>query len=210
MLDQTWTEVVPFCFQALYDLAPAARRVEREVPNDPFELSAWPIRRLGARRAQVRYQFHTRDLEMVALIRALSRARPSLTFTLATLCYDDSSVEAARFARGRAERWIMRERDCEPHWDRARRKFNLPDDEVYMDDEAEHWTEQEMLHAALIHWDRRGGRSAGRRREWHNRFVLRDLETERELAMYEVAEFLGVARRKTRGRPKRGRSSSRK
>ena len=29
---QTWTEIVPFSFEALYKLAPNAIRVEREVP----------------------------------------------------------------------------------------------------------------------------------------------------------------------------------
>ena len=91
---KSWNEVVPFCFEALYELAPAARRVEPEVPCDPYELSAWPLRRIRARLAEVRYQFQTRNLEMDGLLRALSRALPSLTFTLTTLCLDTSSVES--------------------------------------------------------------------------------------------------------------------
>mgnify|MGYP003336636391 FL=1 len=56
---ETWTEIVPFSFAALYDLAPAARDVEAEVPFDPYELSAWPIRTLSGQRAEIRYQLQT-------------------------------------------------------------------------------------------------------------------------------------------------------
>ena len=41
---ETWTEIAPFSFAGLYELAPAARRVEREIPDDPYDLSAWPVR----------------------------------------------------------------------------------------------------------------------------------------------------------------------
>jgi hypothetical protein len=202
---------VPFCFQALYELAPAARRVEAEVPYDPYELSAWPPRRISKRRSEVRYQFQTRNLEMVGLLRALSRALPSLTFTLVTLCLDDSSIETSRFAGGRIEKWVMPERECEGYWKRARKKFGLGDDEVYDDDDAEYWAEQEMLHAALAHWDRKRAGGPGRRLQWNNRFPLRDLETERELAMYAIAEVLDAEeRRKTRSakRARRGRKGA--
>jgi hypothetical protein len=36
----TWTEIVPFSFAALYDIAPRARRIEAEVPYGAYELSA--------------------------------------------------------------------------------------------------------------------------------------------------------------------------
>ena len=41
---ETWTEIVPFSFAGLYELAPAARRVEAQIPFDPYDLSAWPMR----------------------------------------------------------------------------------------------------------------------------------------------------------------------
>ncbi len=208
---KTWTEIVPFSFHAVYELAPAARRIEAEVPHDPYELSAWPPRRISNRRAEVRYQFQTRNMEMVGLLRALSRALPSLTFTLVTLCLDDSSIEAARFSRGRAQRWFMDERACEPHWDRARKKFGLPGEEVYDDDEADYWTEQQMLHAAMAHWDRKSARRPGRRRDWDNRVRLRDLDTERELTMYEIAEAMALKTRRKRrsaNRARRGRKAA--
>jgi hypothetical protein len=38
--DETWTEIVPFSFAALYELAPTVVRIEPEVPGDPYELTA--------------------------------------------------------------------------------------------------------------------------------------------------------------------------
>ena len=201
---KSWNEVVPFCFEALYELAPAARRVEPEVPCDPYELSAWPLRRIRARLAEVRYQFQTRNLEMDGLLRALSRALPSLTFTLTTLCLDTSSVESCHFSGGRTQRWVMRQRECERHWNRARKKFGLADDEVYEDDRAERWVEEEMLHKAATHWETdRGARRGGRRLQWWNQPRLRDLETERELALYELAESLASKPRRRKRRAKK-------
>lgn len=33
---KSWTEMVPFCFMALYELAPAARRIAPNPPYDPL------------------------------------------------------------------------------------------------------------------------------------------------------------------------------
>ena len=93
---ETWTEIVPFSFAALYDLAPAARKIEAEIPFDPYDLSAWPIRTLSDDCAEVRYQLHTRNMELIGFIRPLARALPRITFTLTTLCLDDSSIESYR------------------------------------------------------------------------------------------------------------------
>lgn len=98
---KTWIEVVPFSFERLYALAPAARRIERDVPYDPYDLSVWPIRRFAPRRALLRYQFHTRNLEVDRLLRPLSRVYPSLRFVLATFCVDDSSVSTYLLSRGK-------------------------------------------------------------------------------------------------------------
>jgi hypothetical protein len=40
---RTWTEELPFSFAALYDTAPAASRVERDVPGEPYDVRVWPI-----------------------------------------------------------------------------------------------------------------------------------------------------------------------
>lgn len=183
----TWTEIVPFSFAALYEIAPRARRVEAEVPCDPYDLSAWPVRRIGARSAVVRYQFHTRNLEMAPLIRVLARAVPDLTFTVVTLCFDDSSIESFRFEAGRHRQWIVPDRVREAQWERARQKFRLAGDDVYLDDEAELWAEDAMMAEALRHWEPRArGTSRPRRYQWWNSPPLRRLEDERVLAFAEL------------------------
>ena len=128
---ETWTEIVPFSFAALYDIAPRARTIEAEVPYDAYELSAWPVTRNGRRDALVRYQFQTRNMEMAPLIRVLARAVRDLTFTLVTFCLDDSSIESYRFEAGRQRKWTLPPRVSAAHWERARRKFGLSGDDVY-------------------------------------------------------------------------------
>lgn len=200
----TWTEIVPFSFAALYEIAPRARRIDAEVPCEPYDLSAWPVRRIGPRAAEVRYQFHTRNLEMAPLIRALARAVPDLTFTLATLCLDDSSIASYQFEAGRQRQWTVPERVREAHWDRARRKFKLSGDDVYEDDEAELWAEEAIMTEALQHWQPRArGTARPRRYQWWNSPPLRRLEDERQLAR----AALDV--RHTPDRPTRRRTRSR-
>lgn len=161
---ESWIEIAPFSFAALYEIAPAARRIEREIPSDPYELSAWPVRRIDRNKAEVRYQFQTRNLEMVGLIRALSHALPSLTFTLATLCLDDSDIEVYRLKDGRMKKWIVPEDRREFYWSRARTRFRLAGDDLYENDDAEHWVEEQILHEALRHWDKGGANGRSRRR----------------------------------------------
>jgi hypothetical protein len=191
---KSWIEIVPFSFEALYEMAPAARGIEPEVPCDPYDLSAWPIRPIGRTQAEIRYQFHTRNLEMAGLIRVLARARPALTLTLLTFCLDDMSIELYRFSAGRTKKWTSPESRREFHWDRARAKFGLAGDDVYDDEAAEHWAEEEMLHEALSHWDKGGGASTRsprpRRYHWWNQSPLRDLATEQQLFAYEIGEKL--------------------
>lgn len=187
----SWTEIVPFSFTALYEVAPAACRIEPEAPGDPYELRAWPVRRVGRNQAEVRYQFQTRNLEIAGLIRALSRSLPSLTFTLATLCIDDSSVDVYRFKGRSTQKWKFPQRRQDFHWSRARIKFGLAGDEEDEDGEVEDWADEEMLHEALTHWNK-GSAAAGsprrNRYRWWNRRPLRDLATERALAVCEIVQ----------------------
>lgn len=190
---KSWTEIVPFSFTALYEMAPAASRIEPEAPADPYELSAWPVRRVGPNQANVRYQFQTRNLEMIDLIQVLSAALPSLTFTLATLCLDASSIEVYRLKDGRMQKWALPQRRRDFHWSRARIKFGLAGDDVYENDDAEHWAEEEMLHEALTHWEEGSAAAHSSRRSryrWWNRLPLRDLATEQQLLLYEISQKL--------------------
>ena len=80
-------------------------------------------------------------------------------------------------------------------------------------EEAEHWAEQEMLTEAFSHWDEAGrvrrGR-APRRYRWWNEIPLRDLDTERELALLEMGFVLDESSGTTRSQSKRQRAKKRK
>jgi hypothetical protein len=189
-----WRETIPFSFERLYDLAPTAVRIEPEVPCDPYDMSVWPIRRLPYRSAEVRYQFHTRNLQVLPFVCVLSKKLPSLTFRLLTHCMDDDQIASYRVRKGRARRWILPEARHAAHWDRARQRFDLTGDEVYGDQDARHFAEEAMLEEALDHWEREaGGRHPVRRRarEWWNRPVTRDLETQRLIFMAERHGVIG-------------------
>jgi hypothetical protein len=209
--DETWTEIVPFSFVGLYELAPAARRVEREIPEDPYDLSAWPVRTVEGERAEIRYQMHTRNLELIDFFRPLARALPRLTFTLSTLCFDDSSVVSYRLHGRREQKWMLPERRFDFHWERARKKFKLPGYDP--DEEAEHWVGQEMLTEAFSHWDEAGRVRRGlapRRYRWWNAIPLRDLDTERKLSLAEMGFVLDESSGTTRSQSKRQRAKKRK
>ena len=202
---ETWTEIVPFSFAALYDLAPTARRVEADIPFDPYDLSAWPMRLLAGQRAEIRYELHTRNLELIDFLRPLARAVPRLTFTLTTLCLDDSSIESYRLRGRREQRWRIPVRRREFHWDRARKRFKLVGDDVYEDDEAEHWAEEAMLTEAFSHWEENGRvrRRPPRRYRWWNAVRLRDLDTERKLSLLAMGLLLKDGKKKKRVNQKR-------
>ena len=205
---RSWTEIVPFSFAALYEIAPAARRIEEEVPGDAYDMSVWPMRRIGRTQAEVRYQVHTRNLEMADLIRVLARARPALTFTLLTFCLDDMSIELYRFGNGRTKKWEYPEERREIHWDRARAKFGLAGEDVYEDDAAEHWAEEEMLHETLSHWEKGTGKTqAGRERryDWWDALPVRDLMTEKQLFVLELEEKLRPAPTRRKAKRRRAR-----
>lgn len=141
---------------------------------------------------------------MSGFVRVLSRALPSLGFTLLTWCLDDDSVDVRRAVRGKLETWWQPGARHEFHWSRARKKFGLPGDAVYEDDEAREWAERNMLDEALGHWDDAGRIARAyrpRRYEWWNRPRLRDLRDEQKLFMLEYSEALSRAARSERRKP---------
>lgn len=189
---QRWTEVVPFSFERLYALAPAARRVEPEVPYDPYDVSVWPIRRLSPRRGLLRYRFHTRNLQIDDLVRALSKVRPSLRFMLVSL--DDTGVWSILASRGKSRFWSPSERLQARTWARAGREFGLAGEDVYDSAEAQFWVDDQLRDQAMRCWPSFArGVDRGRLR-WDNQPVLRDIEMERELAVIELM----AARRRRR------------
>lgn len=190
----TWTEIVPFSFEALYELAPAAWVVATEQPCDPYDLSVWHLRRAGAG-SEVRYQFHTRNLEMQDLLRALSRACPTLTFTLATLCLDDGDIYAHQLRAGAVKRWGVPRRRFDQLRKRAQAKFKVEGDDLFTGPAAD-WVEMELFEEALFHWHKDPPR---RRLQWWNQMTFRDIDEERDLF---IAEMVHQEERR-RGRAKR-------
>jgi hypothetical protein len=113
---------------------------------------------------ELRYQLHTRGIDLFEFPGLLSRAFPALSLRLATLYLDDREVEVFQAVRGRLRRWLMPAARREAHWERARRKLGLSGDDVYDDDDAEHYAENEMIDEALDHWDPASARNRGHRR----------------------------------------------
>jgi hypothetical protein len=154
-------------------------------------MSVWPIRRLPGKLAEVRYQLHTRNIELLAFVRVLSKIFSALTFRVVTHCLDDGEIASFRVCNGRVRTWILPEARQDANWERARQKFALTGDDVYDDDDARYFAEEAMREEALDHWERGtdGPRPPQRRvRSWWNRPVSRDLESERLIAMAEIAE----------------------
>jgi hypothetical protein len=183
-----WRENIPFSFERLYHLAPAAVRIEPVVPCDPYDISVWPIRRLPGDRAEVRYQLHTRNLELLPFIRELSRKFRTLEFRLVTDC-EGEEITGYRLCNGRVRSWLLPEPRQEASWERARKKFGLTEDEAYDDDDARDFAEELMREEALDHWDSTpGGARATRRRarSWWGRPVSRDLRVEQAAAIAEL------------------------
>ena len=208
---ETWTEVVPFSFAALYEMDPRARRIEHEIPSDPYELSTWPVRVSAGGKAALRYQFQTRNMELAPFIRLLAAVQPKLDFTLVTLWLDDSSIESRFFSGGKSRTWTLPERLRTSWWDKARKKFRLKGDDVYDDDDAERWAEEQMLAEALGHWrTSESERARVKRYRWWNQLRLRDLDTERQLALYAVAEAVAADEAAARGRRKPRRAGTRR
>jgi hypothetical protein len=188
-----WRETIPFSFERLYDLVPAAVRIEPQVPRDPYDISVWPIRRLTARLAEVRYQLHTRNIELLPFVRLLSKKFAALTFSLVTFCLDDSEVASFRVCNGQVRKWILPEARHEANWECARQKFALTGDEVYDDDDATEFAENAMLEEALDHWEPiskepRQPRRRVRVPSWSGRAISRDIMTEMEIALIELNE----------------------
>ena len=90
--------------------------------------------------------------------------RPVILVALLTFCLDDSSIELFRFNNGRTKRGEYPDKRREHHWERARAKFGLTEDDVYDDEAAEQWAEEEMLNEALGHWDGAGSAQLPRQR----------------------------------------------
>jgi hypothetical protein len=206
---KTFTERLPFSIAALYDIAPGARRIERDVPGEAYDVRVWPVVRRTRTRVEIRYQLHTRDFDIVGLLKVLSRVFPILIFHVSTLCLDDSDVDGYEIIDGKVRRWNVPGHRRDVHWERARQKFNIAGEAVYDDDDAELFAEDGMQDEALDHWDAEPERRSQRRRDWWNRPAARDFMFEREIDLLEINERLFGEQTGSKPKRSRKRKSSR-
>ena len=203
VVGQGWTEIIPISFVALHDLTPLFDN-DWEV-CDPLEIRSWPLRRLGPGRAELRFQFETRNMEAHPVFRRVAPKFPGLTFRLVTMCLDDGEIDTWQM-RGRkvqAKRISKRIRGL--HWAAASRKFKAPVDELYEDDDACDWVECRLCDHALNGWERAGTR---RRWKWWNIGPLHTLDDERTIAMAALSAMIGP-QKKTRRRARRRKGARR-
>ncbi|HXG56931.1 MAG TPA: hypothetical protein VNJ03_16250 [Vicinamibacterales bacterium] len=176
----TSREVAPFSFKSLYALT----RQKGEIPTDPYDTVRWPIVRRG-RTAYVRYRFHTRNLDMFAPLKKLTRAVPDVRIALVTHCLDDMDFGAYSFEKGRMQgKWLGGDWRM-PFWERVARERKIALDEAYEDNEAESHAESLMTDAAM-----RIATGHERRYEWSGGRVYRDLWDEREAMMRDLATVI--------------------
>ncbi len=195
---KSWTERVPF---SLVELARIIRMRDPEsYAYEPYSMSVWPLRRITARRAEIRYQFQTRNLEIDKPLKRLSRHMPHITIRLMVHCLDDDSPYSFEMKAGRSRKHSLSDATRERYWEAARKRFGLTDDDVYDDDDAETFAEERMREDVLNFWH---PGAASRQRDWWNRPAIRMMIDEMYLATVEVSEALAAAsesKRQSRGR----------
>jgi hypothetical protein len=184
---ETWTEHLPFSFTALQEITPIFPK--NDLPFEPYEIAEWPVKQLSPRRAEVRYQFETRAVDLSPALKRLSRKLPRLTFRLMTLCLDDGDVETWEIRAGKMRFRRVSARRHEFHWDAARRKFHLEERDVYENDDATRFAELRICQEALGSWEKQNGRP--RRLDWTRGLVFMKLEDERLIAMASLAQAIG-------------------
>lgn len=142
---KTTRATVPFSFESLYAMV----KVSDEFPGEAFDITRWPIVARGSRAAEVRYRFHTRNLELDALLKKLSRKFPSLKFALVTICLDDMDFKPLTFRNGKARgKWLGGEWR-EQFWQEAARELEIDVQDAYDDDAIETIVDGNALDAAV-------------------------------------------------------------
>ena len=195
---ETVQQTVPFSFESMWTMA----RMKDDQPGEAFDMTRWGVVRRG-RNAEVRYRFHTRNVEMHPLLKRLSKRVPTLTFALVTHCLDDSDFGAFTIHNGRQRGNWLGDEWRQPFWERAAKEFNMPLDETWEDPATESIAESWMRDAAV-----RIATGSDRDFAWWGGRVYRDFENERASAMLEFAQAVRSlddqdAAEKRRTRPKR-------
>lgn len=193
VLGKEWTEIIPISFVALHELTPLFDNDWEAC--DPLEIRSWPLRRLGPGRAELRFQFETRNMEAQPVFRRVAPKFPALTFRLVTMCLDDGEIDTWQMRGRKVKARRISKKIRSLHWAAASRKFKAPVDELYDDDDACDWVEFRLCDHALNGWERAATR---RRWKWWNIAPLHTLNDERTIAM---AMLGAIGQRKKTRRP---------
>jgi len=180
----SWDEQVPFSLERL--AAVTRMRGPGNYVVEPYSMSAWPIRQVTARRAEIRYQFETIDLEMPPPIKRLSRHMPDLTFRLMMHCLDDDCPQSFEMRAGALRKRSLSDDQRQQYWQAAGEKCGLSGDAIYDDDVATFIAEEQMREDVLNVWVT--GKAP--RRNWWNRPKRRLLMDEKEWAVIDLEEPL--------------------
>jgi hypothetical protein len=187
-------QTVPFSFESLYAMA---RMKDDDEPGESFDMTRWGIVRRGAQ-AEVRYRFHTRNVELHPLLKPLSKRLPRLTFALVTQCLDDNDFGAFTIRKGKQRGDWLGDDWRTPFYERAARQYKMTLDEVYEDDDVEAVAEWWMTDAAV-----QIATGTSRRYDWRSGRVYRDLEDERATAMLELAQAVNeIGKEEKQERPR--------
>lgn len=202
VLKREWLEVIPFSFQRLYELVPAAVQIEPVAPYDPYGISVWRVRRLTGKNAEIRYRMHTRNLELWPFIRLLSKKCPALEFVLMTDC-ECEEITSYLMHGGRVRRWRLPQSRIDAHWELVR-KVRLTDEEMFDDYSARDMAEEAVRVEAQDHWAKVANTTPPQRdRNWFGQPVWHDLESERTIIMAELAAKEAAEKRSANRGPRR-------
>jgi hypothetical protein len=170
--------IVPFSFRCLYAMA----KLKGDLPWDPYDMTRWRIVRRGRGQAEVRYRFHTRNLELHPLLKRLSKRMPHLRFALVTVCVDDMDFAPFTIQAGKLRgKWLGGDWRT-PFWEKIARRFGVDLEEAYDDDDMEMEARALMLDAAVTI-----ATGSPRRYPWGGGLVYRRLEDEQARAAAEIA-----------------------
>jgi hypothetical protein len=200
---EVWDENIPLSFVALHLVTPVFP--DDEEPSEALDLRAWRLKRLSAKRYELRYQFHTRNMEAIPVFRVIGPNFPRLVFRLVTLCLDDMSYESWQVHGKRATKREVPEQRLRRLEMAAMRRFDLPEDQVYMSDDSDHWIMERMFEEAFGLWQPRG---RPYRRNWWNAPEHCSLEDERVISMARIADDLAGMERQSRPPQSRTRKST--
>jgi hypothetical protein len=198
---KSWEEHIPLSFVALHSVTPVFPADEE--PSDALDIRVWDLKRISPKRYELRFQFHTRNMQAIPVFRRVARKFPRLVFRLVTLCFDDMSYESWQLHGRHAEKRKISKQRHRVHEIAAMRRFGLTEDQLYMSDDADDWIQERMLDEAFDLWQPRGHRY---RRNWWNSHEFHSLEHERVILMARLSSDLATMEQQSPPRHNRKRN----